>query len=158
MLGVVTETWLADGESLDEDIEHLVLGAGLRMIYKNRRVNTRGFAHGGVCITFKDSACNLKEMKLHNPGNYEVIAAAGSIKGCPRKIVVVGCYLPPNDPVGRGRGALDFITGVLSEAKRRYDDPILVLAGDFNQWDVGSAVLDFPDLVEANVGLSLIHI
>ena len=35
-LGVVTETWLTDGEGLDEDVEDLALGAGIRMICKNR--------------------------------------------------------------------------------------------------------------------------
>ena len=132
-IGVVTETWLSDGESLDEDIEHLVLRSGLRMIYKNRENNSRGFAHRGVCITFKDSACTLKEMKLYNPGRFEVIAATGSLKCCPRRLVVIGCYLPPNYTVGRGRAALDFIAGAISEAKRRLGDPIIMMAGDFNQ-------------------------
>ena len=30
-LGIVTETWLADGEGLEEEIEALVLGTGLNL-------------------------------------------------------------------------------------------------------------------------------
>ena len=47
---------------------------------------------------------------------------------------------------------MDFIAGVVSEVKRRHDDPMVVLAGDFNQWDIASALQDFPDLLEAPVG------
>ena len=41
---------------------------------------------------------------------------------------------------------------VVSEAKRRFSDPVIVVAGDFNQWDIGPILLDFPDLQEASVG------
>ena len=34
-VGVITETWLTDGESLEEEVEDLTLGTGLRMLYKN---------------------------------------------------------------------------------------------------------------------------
>ena len=49
-LGVVTETWLADGDSLDGDIRDLAKGAGLGMICLNRKANDRGVAHGGVAV------------------------------------------------------------------------------------------------------------
>ena len=92
-LGVVTETWLTDGEGLDEDVEDLALGAGIRMICKNREVNNRGFSHGGVAILFREAAMVLKEVKLHNPSKIEVVMAAGSVKGCPRRIAVIACYI-----------------------------------------------------------------
>ena len=31
---MVTETWLTDGPSLEEDVQDLVLGTGLKMLYK----------------------------------------------------------------------------------------------------------------------------
>ena len=43
-VGIVTETWLADGEGLEEDREDLVQCAGLGMLYKNRLPNDRGVA------------------------------------------------------------------------------------------------------------------
>ena len=91
-------------------------------------------------------------MKLHNPQSFEVVAASGSISGSGRKIVIVGCYIPPNYPVGRGKAALDFIAGVVAEAKRRFDDPLLIVGGDYNQWDIAGSLQDFPDLSEAPVG------
>ena len=54
--------------------------------------------------------------------------------------------------VGRGKAALDFMAGTVAEMKRRFDNPIIVVGGDFNQWDIGKALEDFPDLLEALVG------
>ena len=41
-IAIVTETWLADGEGLEEDQEDLVHCAGIGMLYKNRAPNTSG--------------------------------------------------------------------------------------------------------------------
>ena len=36
-LGIITETWLADGHGLEDDVDDLLHGAGLGMIYRNRK-------------------------------------------------------------------------------------------------------------------------
>ena len=114
-IGVITETWLTDGDMLDEDTENLVMKSGLRLLYRNREKNSRGFSHGGVAIMFRESVCSLKPMKLHNPAKYEVLAASGIVKGCSRKIVIIACYLPPNYAVGRGKGAMEFVAAAVLE-------------------------------------------
>ena len=43
---------------------------------------------------------------------------------------------------------MDYIAAAVSEAKRRLDDPLVVVAGDFNQWKVDGALVDFPDIHE----------
>ena len=45
-VGIVTETWRADGESLDKDVHDLAKGAGLNMICLNDR-STVGEWHMG---------------------------------------------------------------------------------------------------------------
>ena len=72
-IGVVTETWLTDGDTLDKEVEDLVLGTGLQMIYRNREPNARGFSHGGVAVIYKESMMDMKRVKLHNPGKFEVL-------------------------------------------------------------------------------------
>ena len=67
-------------------------------------------------------------------------------------MVVIGFYLPLNYPVKRAKGALSFIADCITQAKRKFNDPIVVVAGDFNQWKAESAVKDFIDLKEAKVG------
>ena len=46
--GVITETWLSDGEGLEEDLEDLVLGAGMGMLCLNRPKNSKGFPTEGL--------------------------------------------------------------------------------------------------------------
>ena len=51
-LAVITETWLADGQGLDEDVDDLLEGAGLGMLYRNRPPGRRGTSHGGVAVLY----------------------------------------------------------------------------------------------------------
>ena len=145
-VAVVTETWLSDGESLQDDISDLSHGAGLGMICKNRPVNNRGFSHGGVAIMYQTGTSNFTRVDLPNPGDFEVIVGAGSLPGHSRKMVVVACYLPPGYDVPKGKRALDYITDVVLEIKRKYRDPYLVVTGDFNQWDIAGALEDYQDI------------
>ena len=46
-LAVVTETWLQDGQQLQDDVDDLLHGAGLGLITRNRPPNSRGVSHGG---------------------------------------------------------------------------------------------------------------
>ena len=108
-IATITETWFTDGDPLEEDAQDLFHRAGLKILYRNREANNRGFSHGGVAIVYKDSLCSLKRMKLHNPGNFEVVAATGVLKGCTRKIAIIASYIPPNYSVGRGKAAMEFV-------------------------------------------------
>ena len=93
--GVITETWLSDGDGLQEKLDDLSAGSGLGLITKNRPVNQMGFSHGGVAIVYRESACTFKEICLPNPGSFEVVVAAARFPGYSRQLVVIGCYLPP---------------------------------------------------------------
>ena len=152
IIAAVTETWLADGKTLDEDITDLNIGAGMGFLYKNRSQNQSGVAHGGVAVAFKTSCCNLKKLELSNPLGFEVMIAAGRVTGYSRQVVVVAAYTPPNYTVGRGKACVEYIEDTLIKIKSRYKDPFLVLAGDFNHWAVQDAVADFVDLTVETVG------
>ena len=52
--GVITETWLSDGDGLQEKLDDLSAGSGLGLITKNRPVNQMGFSHGGVAIVYRE--------------------------------------------------------------------------------------------------------
>ena len=151
-LGVVTETWLASGTSLDKDIKDLVQGAGLGMICLNRDPNDRGVAHGGVAVVHDTARCTLQRLDLPNPDKFEVLVTLSNVAGHSRKLLTVACYLPPNYNARRGKEALNHIENVVLEIKRMYRDPFIMVAGDFNQWPVQDALQDFTDLKEAPVG------
>ena len=149
---MVTETWIADGEGLEEDLEGLEFGAGLGMICRNRPINSRGFSHGGVAVVYRSESCNFVRVDVPNPDEFEVVVALGTLPGHNRKLVTVGCYIPPGLAVPVGKKCLDYITDVVLQMRRTYRDPYLVVAGDFNQWDIAAALQDYPDLTEAAVG------
>ena len=95
VMSVVSETWLKDGEGLDNDRDDLREGAGMELICKNRQVNERGVAHGGVAIMYRKSAVSLRELRVDTATDYEILVALGNIKGLSRKILVIACYVPP---------------------------------------------------------------
>ena len=152
-LSIITETWLSDGQHLEDDRQDLLLGAGLSMINRNRPRNmSTGLAHGGVALFFREEICTFKEIPFPNPDGFEVLVAAGSIQGHTRKILVIACYMPPNYLADRANKCLDYLYEIIIELKRRYKDPYLVISGDFNQWDVARAVEEFRDITEIDLG------
>ena len=41
----------------------------------------------------------------------------------------------------------------MSELKKKLDEPMIVVAGDFNQWDIEAALADYTDITQINGGL-----
>ena len=148
-VGVVTETWL-DGEPIEEELseEH-----GIGFISRNRTQRaTNDVRYGGVAVAWRESHASLKRLDINNPEDKEVLVATGKINGHIRKMVVLACYLPPGYSKKRGEGALDFINETIVSLKQKCTDPYIIIAGDFNQWQVADPLLDFPDIREAAVG------
>ena len=148
---VVTETWLS-GEQ-DDLKEGLSCEHGLGFLNKNRNEQAaNGVTYGGVGILWRENGCSLKEINMNNPSNWEVLVAAGGLKGHTRKLAVLACYLPPGYSVREADSALEYITNAVTMLKQKYTDPYIVVAGDYNQWDISGALLDFPDMREVDVG------
>lgn len=87
-----------------------------------------------------------------NPEKFEILPAVATITGMARKLVVVAAYIPPNYPAAWGAACLDFLDLLVLDIKRKYRNPLVVIAGDFNQWPVQEAVQEYPDLSEIHVG------
>ena len=110
----------------------------------------------------------MTEIKIDNRGDYEIVAAAGAIRGHARKLVVLGCYLPPGYSQQEAKECLDCIENALIKIKTVYRDPYIIVGGDYNQWEIEGALAEFTDMKEVEVGptrgsrsidrLSLIHI
>ena len=74
------------------------------------------------------------------------------MRGHSKKLVVVAAYIPPNYTVPKAKACLDYITDAVLEMRRRYVDPYVTVMGDFNQWDIPTALDDYIDIMEAPVG------
>lgn len=61
-------------------------------------------------------------------------------------------YLPPNYPKHKADACLDYIADVVSEAKRQFQSPMVVVGGDWNQWPVAHVCVKHPDLAEVEHG------
>ena len=133
-------------------VQDLSLGAGLGLLTLNRTAGINGVSYGGVAVVGKESFGKLERIHFKNPEKYKVLVAAVSLKGHRRKLVLIACYLLPGYTRQRGVAALDYIEERLVELKRRYKDPYLIVAGDFNHWRVEDSLANFGDMKEVEVG------
>ena len=147
-LAVVSETWLAAGSGLERQAEDLLLGEGLRMYTLNRQPLDNGVAYGGVAIVLRDSITKACTYNFPNPEMYEVLPLSVTIVGVPRKMFVVAAYIPPGYTVPRGKACLQHIADLVLTIKNRHAEPLILIAGDFNQWDIGAALAEFGDIEE----------
>ena len=111
-----------------------------------------GVSHGGVGIFYKNRIGNFKPISIPNPDNFEILPAIGSIRGSSRKLAIIAAYIPPNYTVPRGKKCLEHIESCILDIKRRFTDPFIIVAGDYNQWDALEALVEYRDMKEVPVG------
>ena len=149
---VVTETWFQDG-NINETAIDLAGEHGLELFSLNRQtVAANGRQYGGVAVFSRKSRVTFKKVEILNPENFEVLCVAGKVKGVVEKVVVVAVYIPPNYPKPKADACLDYVADVISEAKRRFESPLIIVSGDWNQWPVDHVVQEHPDLAEVEHG------
>ena len=151
-VGVVTETWLqndaVEGLTIDAAGEH-----GLEILALNREtVADNGRQYGGVAIITKRASSKFKALTVPNPEAFKVPCAGGKNNGIKEKVVIVAAYIQPNYNRTRALACLDYVSDVIAEAKRVYVSPLIVVAGDWNQWPLEVVRDDHPDLHEVDHG------
>ena len=151
-VGIVTETWLQD-----QAVENTVIDAagehGLDAFLLNRQeVAANGRQYGGLAILSRSASTKFKKFDIVNPDDFEVLCVAGKVNKIREKVVVIGVYIPPNYPKVKAESCLDYIADVIAEAKRKFDSPLILVGGDWNQWDVNRVITDHPDLSEVAHG------
>lgn len=52
----------------------------------------------------------------------------------------------------RTRQCINFLSDLVGEAKRKFENCTIILAGDFNQWQIADITADHSDLTEADHG------
>ena len=149
-LAIVTETWYAAGTGLEDRNVGLLLGNGVRSFTLNRDPLPSGVAYGGVAIFLRDSITKASAFEFPNPEKYEVLPLGVVIADIKRKLFVVGAYIPPGYNVPRGKACLQHIGDLVLTIKNKHVDPLILVAGDFNQWDIGSTLAEFSDMAEVS--------
>ena len=145
---MVSETWFTDGSRLEQETEHLLLGHGLRLQTLNRPPLVSGVSYGGVAIITRENCTRSTLLKFPNPECFEVLTTSITHPDIKQKIFVTAAYIPPNYTVPRGKQCLQHISDVVLHIKNTNPDPLVLVAGDFNQWDIAGALSEFSDLEE----------
>ena len=73
----------------------------------------------------------------------------GSCSLTKRKIAAISIYLPKADEVKR---ILEAVVGTIDRVKIKYDDPILLVGGDFNNKNMSPVMNALPELKPLNAG------
>ena len=147
-VAIVSETWMQDrsntNSAIDAAGEH-----GLDSFVLNRNfIAANGRQYGGVAVFARSSSTKLSTVEIQNPENFEVLCVAGKVSKIKEKVVVVAIYIPPGYTKVKADACLDYIADVISEAKRRSESPVIMVAGDWNQWSVKQVLDEHPDLAE----------
>ena len=149
----LTETWFQDGREFEQIKADISDDYGLGIIARNRDTAARnGRLYGGVAFLYRKSSGSFSEFALNNPDNHEILACVGKITGIKGKIFVVNCYAPPNITALKARQLVDYVSDVVGEAKRLFENCSIVISGDFNQWSIAEILADHPDLSEVPFG------
>ena len=149
-LTIITESWLASGTRLEDELLELELGTGLSVVYKNRPVgpsSRRRTAGGGVAIIYNKQRFKLKERRVIG-NSFELVCAKGKINGLDRMLVVIGLYIPPKTTVGQLSELRSIISDLVLQEKAASRDPLFILGGDMNRRDLGQSFGDFNDFFE----------
>ena len=111
-----------------------------------------GLSHGGVAIGYRASEMLLKEVSWPNPEEFEVICAAGSLRGHSKKVFILAAYMPPRRCCPARSGLSGAYPRYGPDGKNEVRKPLIVVAGDFNQWDIGDVLSHYVDIEEVRAG------
>ena len=138
---VITETWIREDDKIKENIEDYQNITGFFMIRKDR-LDRRG---GGVAICYNAETIEMSKVKIPC-SEFEIVAAIGRRTGQRRKVLVVAVYLPPSYDADQTHRCLSKVNDTVLALKRRYDNPYVIVAGDFNRRDAKKATADFSEM------------
>ena len=152
-IATVTETWFQPGDGRSEVSMDLSLGSNLGIItWERTQMAMNGRRYGGLAFIYSLTTCSFREFPLVNPENYEILTTVGDVRGVKGKFFIISCYAPPNLLVPYVRSMIDFISDLVCEAKRTYEDCAVIVTGDFNHWPIEEFLEDHPDMMEMQHG------
>ena len=125
---------------IKEIIEDFESSSNYCFIRRDRADSRRG---GGVAICFDHTKVQFSQARTPDTG-HEIVAAIGRRRGQRRKILVIGVYLPPSYDADRSNECLACVNDIVQLLTARYNDPYVVVAGDFNKRNFRKATRDFP--------------
>ena len=140
---LLTETLLSNENKINDDLEDFYNRSGYNFLRKDRQFGRRG---GGIAIYYDKPRIQMSKSKIP-PSKHEVLAAVGRRVGQRRKIVFIVSYVPPWYNAQQDRSLYVYLNDVILAIKNKYENPMIVLGGDFNRRHVKEATRDYPDML-----------
>lgn len=69
-------------------------------------------------------------------------------------MIVICAYIPPQTDAARSTAFLEYFSDPILNLKGRYDNPYIIVGGDFNKQDINNALTDYPDLRQVDTPAS----
>ena len=152
-LALLTETWFQSNIFTEEKLADFAGNFSLDMLIRNRSAAAaNGRQYGGVAIACRQKTTTVKPFPILNPNDYEILAVQAKTKGIREKLTCIVAYIPPNYIASEARGCIEYISDVITEIKRKVEDGLIVLGGDFNQWPIADLLEEHPDFTEIDHG------
>ena len=148
---LLTETWFT--KKINNEIEDFTAKTHLDFLRKDRTTGRRG---GGIAICFDRRKISLSKAKIP-PSKHEVFAAIGRRKGQRRKILFIVIYVPPWYNADQNRSFYNYVNDALLALTSKYDDPYIMVGGDFNRRDFKEATRDHPSVKLITTGPTRNH-
>ena len=145
----VSETWFVEVPTFDNVINELKHRSGLHAICANRKSSQGRNTGGGVAIIYRKKLISLKTYPFRRDG-CEVVITRGRLPHNFRQVFIIAIYLPPNLTVRRRNKYGEVIHDVLDKIKTEERDPIIIMAGDVNRFDLAPYTADFLDIEKLN--------
>ena len=151
-IAIVTETWLQDRDSNNTVID-LAGEHGLDMYALNRpNVANNGRQYGGVAVFCRAASTSFKVFDMPNPEDFEVLCITGRVSKLREKVAVIAAYIPPGYTRIRADCCVEYVSDLIAEVKRKLESPIIVVGGDWNQWNLKPILDDHADFSEVDHG------
>ena len=141
-IAIVTETWCQDDNPTRQVLADFENKNDLSIIRRDRRTGTKG---GGVAICSDNTKISMSRARIPH-SKHEVAAAIGRRTGQRRKVLVIAAYLPPWYNAAQNTSFYNYINDCITLLLSRYEEPYVILAGDFNRRDISRATGNFPSL------------
>ena len=116
------------------------------MIHRSRITRHGRTAGGGFAIVYNTDKIKITERNM-NKGGAELLCAVGKMPEIARRIVIIAVYIPPHTRAAKTEEIMNFI-----RLESDFEDPYVIIAGDFNKMNTTSAFCNYPDIAEPEAG------
>lgn len=144
---LITESWLVNGPLTEGVTEELLHGHGIGLLTQNRPGKNGRNSGGGVAIAYKRSTMSLSNFTVRKSG-CEILVARGKIVGSDCLFFMVVVYMPPGMKRSRYECYLEIVHDALTKIKLQATNPVIVLGGDINNYNLSPAFQEFLDFKE----------